>query len=124
MKLLETMFSITPKALNAIDMMRTAHELTLSTVDSEVLGVAHVSQSVVAAPAVRVDHRFGRNATTNNGLQRSFFAIRHDLRVDIAISLQEAEDDGLTARSATALASHSSSAEVRLVNFDFAGRER
>ena len=52
MKLLETMFSITPEALDAVDVVRASDELALPVVDSEVLRVAHVNQAVVAAPAI------------------------------------------------------------------------
>ena len=60
-KLLETMFSITPEALNAVDMMRAAHKFALPVINSKVFGVAHICQAVVTAPSLRVDHRFGRD---------------------------------------------------------------
>jgi hypothetical protein len=37
-------------------------------------------------------------------LQSALFAVRHDLGVDAAVSFEDAEDDGLAQRSATALA--------------------
>src|SRR5205085_12104433 len=49
---------------------------------------------------------------------------RHDLRVDLALALEQAEDDGLATRPTTALAAHASSAEVTFIYFDLAGRER
>ncbi len=118
------MFSITPEALDAVDMMRPAHELALSMVDSEVLRVAYVNQSIIAAPAVGVNDHFRGNTTANNGLKSGFLAVRHDLRIDLAITLEESEDDGLSTRSATAFATHATSAEIRLINFNFAGGER
>jgi len=123
MKLPETMFSITPEALNAIDTMRATHELAPPVIDSKVLSLACIYQTVVAAPSIRVDHHFGHDATANNGLQRGLFADRHGLRVNAPVALEEAEDDSLATRRATALAPHAPSAEVRLIDFNFAGRE-
>src|SRR6201989_3433812 len=123
MKLPEPIFSVTPEALDAIDMMCASHELALPVVDSEVLGVSDINQPVVAAPAIRIYDRFGRDTTANNGLQSGFLAVRHDLRVDLAISLQESEDDGLTRRAATALAAYYASTKVRFIHFGFARRE-
>ena len=113
MKLLETMFSITPEALDAVDVCRAAHELAVPVVDPKVLRIAHVNQSVVAAPAVRVDDRFGSHTTATNGLKRGFLAVWDDLRVDAPVTLEEAEDDGLATGSATSLATHSTSADSR-----------
>src|SRR5207248_2517067 len=53
-----------------------------------------------------------------------FRAVRHDLRIDLAIALQQPEDRSLAAGSASALASHASSAEVAFINFNFAGERR
>jgi hypothetical protein len=63
-------------------------------------------------------------ATANNGLQRGFLAVRHNPGVDAAVTLEDAEDNGLATGSTTALASHSTSAEAGLVNLDFARRRR
>ena len=68
MKLLEPMFSITPEALDAVDMTGAAHELILPVVDSVVLTVADIDESVVATPAVRVDDDLRGDAPTDNGL--------------------------------------------------------
>ncbi len=123
MKLLKTMFSITPEALNAVDMCRAPHELALSMVDSEVLRVTDINQSVVAAPPVGVNDHLRCDTTANNGLQRHLFAVRYDLWIDLTVTLEETEDDGLATGSATALAAHSTSAEVRLIDFNFASGE-
>ena len=123
-ELLETTLGIAPEALDAVDVALLIGKLVRAMMDSEVLGVTDINQAIVAAPAVRVDDGVGRDATANNGLQRGFFAVRHDLRVDLAVALQEAEDDSLMACTATALAAHAMRAEVRLVNFHLAAPER
>ena len=62
MKLLQAMFGKTPKALDAVDVMRAAGELILAVIDSVVLRVADVNDSVVAAPAVTMGDRFRGNS--------------------------------------------------------------
>jgi hypothetical protein len=89
-------------------------------IDSIMLRVSDINQAIVAAPPVRVDDGSERDATANNGLQSRLFAVWYDLRVNAAVSFEDAEDNGLAGGSAASLATHSASAEVRLVNFDFA----
>lgn len=88
-----------------------------------VLGVADINEAVLVASAVRMDDCFGCNATTNNGLQRSLFAVRHNLSIDLAISLEPPEEDGLSRDSAPALTAHTTRSEVRFIDFDLARRE-
>src|SRR5688500_1664449 len=123
-ELLKPTFGEAPEALNAVDVTAAASELIHPMVNSEVLCVTNINESIIAAPAVRMDDRIGCDATTNNGLQRRLFTVRYDLRLDLAISLQETEDDGLAGCATPALATNTSSTEVRFVNFDFARRER
>ena len=67
-ELMQPGFSITPEALNAINVTVAAHELILPVVNSVVFTVADINESVVAAPAVRVNDGLDRDATANNGL--------------------------------------------------------
>ncbi len=124
MKLLQAMFGITPERLNAVDMLCASGKFIRAMTDSEVLAVTDINESVIPAPAVTMDNRLWRDPTANNGLQSSFLAVRNDLGINLAIALQQSEDDSLTARSATAFASHATSTKVRFVNFDFAARQR
>lgn len=123
-ELLKSTLSEAPEALDAVDMTVATSKLIRTMMNSEVLGVTDIDQSVIAAPSITVDDRFGCNATTNNGLQGGFLAVWYDLGIDLAISLQETEDDGLAGCATPALATNPSSAEVRFINFDFARRER
>lgn len=122
-ELLKPTFGEAPEALNAVDVATAASELIRPVMDSEVLGVTDIDQPIVAAPAITVDDRLGCNATTNNGLQGGFLAVRHDLGIDLAVTLQQSEDDGLARRPAPTLATNTSSAEVRFIDFNFSGRE-
>ena len=65
---------------------------------SLVLRITNVNQPVVTTPAVRVDSRLEGDPTANDGLQRGFRAVRDDLRIDLAIALEESEDRSLTPR--------------------------
>src|SRR5947209_12913400 len=122
-ELLKSALGITPEALNAIDVLCATRELVFTVIDSEVLTVANIYESVIAAPPVRVDDCSKRDATANNGLQSGFLAVRDNLCVKASIALEDAEDDGLTGSSATTLASDTASAEIAFVHFDFARGE-
>ena len=87
------------------------------------LTVADIYKAVVTAPTIRVDDGVECDATAHNGLQSALFAVRHDLRIDAAVSFEDAEDNGLARGSATAFAANPSSAEARLILFDLARRE-
>ncbi len=99
-------------------------KLVLPMIDSVMFTVTDINQPVLTAPAIRVDNRRERDATANNGLQSGFLTVRYDLGIDLVITLEQAEDNGFTTGSATTLASHPASTEVRLVNFNLAVSER
>src|SRR4051812_38573235 len=99
LKLMQPTPGIAPEALDPVDVMCAAHELVSAMVDPEVLRVSDIDQAVVASPPVRVDGSFKGDAATNNRLQSSLFVVRHDLRIDLALTLQEAEDDRLATSS-------------------------
>jgi len=67
-------------------------ELVLAMLDTIVLFVAQVHQAVVASPAVGVNHALGVHLPPDDGLQSGLGAIRHDLGIDLATPLQDAED--------------------------------
>jgi hypothetical protein len=58
-ELLQAPHSGTPEAFNAVHICRVAHEHIIPMIDSEVIRVADINQSVVAAPSVRVGDSFG-----------------------------------------------------------------
>ena len=118
-ELLQAPPGIAPEALDAVDVTVVISKLVRAMIDSQVFSIADINKSVVAAPAVTVNDGVCQDATANNGLQGSLFAVRHDLRVDLALSLEEAEDDGLAPGTATALAAHAMRAEVRFIHFNF-----
>ncbi len=106
-----------PEGLDTVDMPFTVGELILPMMHSEVLVKADIDQPVITAPTVRVDHRAGFHMSANNGLQRGFGAIRHDLGIDLAVPLQQAEHDRLAVSAATSFATHAVRAKVRFIHF-------
>src|SRR5256714_15666352 len=113
-----------PEAFDAVDVTCAAHELIAVMTDSVVLLVAHVDDAVVRAKAVCMNRRRQLDFAANNGLQTGFFAVRHDLGINAPIALVDAEDDGLAACAASALATHAARPEVRFVEFDLSAEGR
>lgn len=122
-ELLKPALGKAPEALDAVDMMLATHKLVLPVIDSEVLRVPDINQTVIATPPVRVDDGFESHATANNGLKSGFLAVGHDLSIDAPVALEDAEDDCFARSTAASLATDPASAEVALVNLDFAERK-
>jgi hypothetical protein len=122
-ELLQSSLGEAPEALNAVDVMCAAHELVLPMMNSEVLGITNIDQTVLATPPIRVDNRFGSHATANNGLKCGFLAVRHNPGINAAVAFEDAEDDGLATGSTASLAPDSTSAKVAFIYFNFARGE-
>ena len=102
----EPAFGEAPEGLDAIDVYAlAARELMLAMVDAQVPVEADIDEAIIATPTIGVDHAFERDAPLDNGLQRGFFAVRHDLGVDSAVPLEDAKH-GLFKCAATALQLH------------------
>ena len=108
---------IAPERFNTVDMPFPIRKLILTMVHPKVLVKTNVDQAIVASPTIGVDHRAGLHMAADNALQRGFGAVRHDLGIDLAVSLQQPEHDGLAVSAATALATDSMRPEVRLIDF-------
>ena len=102
-ELLQPSFRTRPETFNTIDMTLVIGKLIVRMQHPEMLRVSNINQSIVAAPAVRVNHGLQRNMSTNHLLQRAFAAIRDDLGIDRPITFEDAEDDGLPTGSASTL---------------------
>src|SRR5690606_11286832 len=102
-----------------IDVGMFVGEFVSAMLDAQVLGVADVDQAVVAAPAVGVDDAVEVDLASNGLLQGLFATIGDDLGVDLAVALEDAEDDGLASGASAPLASDTFGAEVGLVDLDF-----
>lgn len=98
----ESGFGKTPEALDAVDVCLPFGELVPAVVDSQVLAITDIDQAVIAAPVIGVDHALGFHFASYNRFQRGFGVVRHDLGVDLAIALEDAEDDRLPQSTASA----------------------
>jgi hypothetical protein len=97
---------------------RTPRELIAPVVDPEVPYVTDIYELIVAAPAVAVDDSVWRDPAAYYGQKRAPAAARHDFRIDMAVAVEDAEDDSLAARPAPAFASDAARAEVAFVHLD------
>ena len=93
-------------------------------VNTKMLLESDIDQAVVAVPEVRVNNRLETHFAPYNCLQRTLFAVRDYLRIDPAVSFENAEDDRLAAGSSATLAWDSPATEIRLVDLDLSALKR
>ena len=67
------------------------HKLTLGVLHAKMLVITHIHQSIVAPPAIGVDHAARINLLADDGLQRCFLAVWNDLRVNLPLSQEQAK---------------------------------
>ena len=119
-ELLEASFCKAPKAFNAINMMCSNDKLIAAMFNPKMPSVADIHQTIIATPAVAMNHHFRSDTPPYHRLQTGFRAVRHDLGVDPSIALEKSKDRRL-ARSATpSFATNTASTKVGLVHFDLA----
>ena len=94
-ELLQSSLGETPEALNAIDVTAASSELVGAMIHPKMFSITHINQTVITAPTVAMDGYLRCHPTTNNGLQPGFFAIWHDLGVNLASALKQAKNRGL-----------------------------
>jgi len=123
-ELLQPPLGTRPETLDTVDVAMVISKLILRVKHAKMLAVPDINQPVVTAPAIAVDYSIERNMPANHLLQRAFLTIRNDLGINRTITLEDAEDDGLTRRAASAFASHAPRAEVRFINLDNACKRR
>ena len=59
---------MTPKTFNPVDVVAALGKLVLAVVDTKVLAVAHINQTIIATPSVRVDDAFKLYFAADNRL--------------------------------------------------------
>jgi len=115
-------FGETPEALNAVDMGLPSNEFVFPMINSEMLLVSQVDQSVISSPPVRVNDALQVDAPPDNALESITTTVGHNLSVDLAVSLEYAKDDGFAISAPSSLAFDATGAEVTLVDFHFSGK--
>lgn len=110
-------FGRAPETFDAIDVNAAAsRELVGAMQDPMMLPVAHIDQAGIAAPPIRMNNAVASDPPPQNGLQRRFARIGYDLRVDLAVALEDPEHDGFAARPPAALAFDPSRPKVGLID--------
>lgn len=112
-------FRVAPKAFYAIDMATLIGKFIVSVVDPEMLLVSDIHQAVIATPSIGMDDAFDADSASDNRLKRGTAAIRHDLGINLALALEDAKDNGFTARATTSESFDTARPEVAFINFDF-----
>lgn len=122
---LKPSFRVRPKGLYAVNMAFVIGKFILSMpacrladrLDPIVFFIANVHQSIIASPLIRMNNAFGRHFAPNNGLQRGFGAVRHNLCIDLASSLKDAEYRCFAISTSSPFAFVSFCSKIRFVNF-------
>ena len=84
----------TPEAFDAVDLDSSFAELIVGMIDAEV-AIAEIDQTVVAAPAIGVDDGAEIHPAAVDALEGWPRAVRDDLGVDLALTLEDSEDDAV-----------------------------
>ncbi len=98
-ELVQSSFGIRPKTFYSVDMNITDGENIVRVIDSQMFGVAHINQSVVAAPAIRINYRIKRDLAANNVLQRFLSRVRDNLGKNRAVAFVNSKDVSSIAKS-------------------------
>ena len=114
----------TPEAFNAVDVGLVSNEFVPAVVDPEVLAITDINQAVVAAPAIGIDDTFKADLAPNNLLQRGLRTIGHNLSIDAAIALEDAEDDGFSVGTSTSFPFNPFWTEKGFIYFDLSAEGR
>ena len=106
-----------PEALDAVDVNGALGELVAGMIDAEV-AVAEVDQAIVAALAVGVDDGARIHPAADDALQGWLRAVGNDLGIDLALALDDAEDDALAVGAASAPPLDPTGAEEAFIDLD------
>ena len=120
----KTGFREPPEPFNSVDMGGTGNELVLPMIYPKVFPVSDVDEAIIAPPAVGVDDALQGHLSANDVLKGVLGAVGDDLGIDLSVSLEQAEDDGLPERSPAPFPLDPPGTEERLVDFDLSGQGR
>jgi hypothetical protein len=116
----ETALGEAPERLDAIDVSAAFGEGFLF-VDADMLVEADVHQPVIARPAIGANDAGGIDPAPDNGSQRGLGTVFDDLRIDLSMPLEDAEDRLLEGSSAAQAwqwaASYPARSKVAFIDF-------
>ena len=117
-------FSVSPESFNAVDVGLIPGKLILPVVYSQVLTIPDINQAVIPSPTVGIDDTFKADLAPNNLLQRGLRTIGHNLSIDAAIALEDAEDDGFSVGTSTSFPFNPFWTEKGFIYFDLSAEGR
>ena len=112
------------KSLNSVDMAFPIHELVITMIYPQVLGIHHVHEPVIAPPAIRVNDRLKSHSTSDHSLQGYFLDTWNDFSIDLSVPLEDPEYDGLPKGSSAHFSLDPSGPEVGFVHFNLSLERR
>ena len=75
--------------------------------------------ALITSPTIGMNDAFKVYTSTYDALESGSGAIRNDLRIDVIIAFEQAENNGFSACSTASDAPDPASAEVAFINLDF-----
>jgi len=66
-------------------------KLVVRVVDTVVFIISDIDQPVIPSPAIGIDDALRFHMTPDDRLKRGFLAVRHNLGIDLSISLEQAK---------------------------------
>ena len=122
MELCQSMPSIAPERLDAVDASEALDEFVIAVIDPKALLQTQINPPIIASSAVGVDAAVG-GFTPDDGLQRGPGGFGDDFGMNALATFEQAKDDGFTACARLAFAAHTSEVKIGLIGFKLA-RER
>ncbi len=113
-----------PEVLDAVDVRLALDELVAPVIDPVMFLVAQVHQAAVALPAIRIDHAAQGHLALQNGRQYRPGAIRHDLRINFPVTLEQAEYRHFLKSSPSPFAPDAPTTEITFVNLNLPAQGR
>lgn len=123
-KFVQSSFGIRPETFNAVNVVLANGKNIRRMINAKMFALADINQSIIAAPAVRVNHRIQGYLAANDVLQCLLGGVRRNFGKDRAITFVNSKDNGLAACTASALSANSSRAKIGFINFDLATGKR
>lgn len=116
-KLCHAPFGVAPKRLDTIDMPISIGKFIFTVMHPKVLIKTNVNQTIIPAPAIRVNQRIRRDTSSDNALQRSPGTIGHDFCLNLSVTFKQAKHNGFAISTYSTLASDAMSSKVRPIYF-------
>ena len=113
----QSSFCIAPEALDSINVSFSTGELIGTVIDPQMLVKTDIDQTIIASPAIGMDHRIRFDMTPDDRLQRGLGTIRHDLGVDFAMAFEQAEHDRFAISATASLTANPACTKIRFIDF-------